>query len=80
MSESRSTSSLAAPVLALHRRFAVVCDHPECNPRARSFFESVEAAEGWRCPDHGRGVRQVNRRYLGALTVAGPAALARREP
>lgn len=45
-------------------RIAMVCDHPECDPRARRFFFSEEEARGWKCPDHHSAVRQVNKPYV----------------
>lgn len=46
-------------------RFAAVC--PKCesdgHPR-REFLASQVAAVGWRCPEHGVGVVQVNVPYV----------------
>lgn len=46
-------------------RFAAVC--PKCerdgSVPVREFLASREAAEGWRCPEHGVGVVQENVPY-----------------
>lgn len=50
-------------------RIAMMCDHKDCLPPYRRFFDSEESAAEWKCPDHGRAVRQVNKPYFGVSTV-----------
>ena len=51
------------------QRIVMVCPKDECNPRARRFFSSEAEASGWRCPEHGVGVRQPNAEYFGVPTA-----------
>jgi hypothetical protein len=50
-------------------RIAMMCDHKDCLPPYRRFFDSEEQAAEWKCPDHGRAVRQENKPYFGVSTV-----------
>lgn len=47
-------------------RVAMVCPDKDCNPRQRSFLDPK-----WKCPTHGKAVRQPNRRYFGQRTPGG---------
>lgn len=51
------------PPPAVGVRVAMVCPHPDCNPRRREFDNP-----GWKCPTHGKAVRQPNARYFGQAT------------
>lgn len=44
-------------------RHAAICTDEKCLPPIRVFLATREAAEAWRCPEHGRGVVQENRPY-----------------
>jgi hypothetical protein len=66
LSEVPERKKVARPGL----RHAAMCDHPECVPPFRVFLGSEEEADAWRCPEHGRARRQVNRPYMGQSTVA----------
>lgn len=37
-------------------RVAMICDHKDCLPPMRNFGDPT-----WKCPIHGRGVRQSDR-------------------
>lgn len=71
-SKQRAEAEAAIEVHRLNarqgQRLAMVCAHPDCNPRWRQFFSSDADARGARCPDHGPAVRQVNKPYFEVAT------------